>query len=314
MTPLKKTQGKLIRLGQILRILMEKDKVTCAWLSNQFQTTPRTIQRDLLLLKESGFPLHEIQKGTYGLKKDLLKNLEVFDDTELAIVVAIKNIVGQLGLPFQQAADSVLDRLCSSEINMPVFVKIDEPVPLDVRLFNKVIRAIGQKKRVSFQYTSGRKSHPATVEPYRVAYFSGFWYLLGNEVETCIIKRYAMDKIAEIKILPKGFDRFPPNLDFILRDSTSIWFTDEQNLEVVILVDAERSHYFKRRKMFPTQEIIEEKADGSIVVSYRVGNYHAIWNIIKSWIPYVAILKPDDLKEKLVKDVKQWVTWQEKLS
>jgi len=314
MTPLKKTQGKLIRLGQILRILMEKEKVTCAWLSNQFKTTPRTIQRDLLLLKESGFPLHEIQKGTYSLKKDLMKNLEIFDDTELAIVVAIKNIVGQLGLPFQQAADSVLDRLCSSDINMPVFVKIDEPIPLDVHLFNRIIRAIGQKKMVSFQYTSGRKSHSANVEPYRVAYFNGFWYLVGNEIETGIIKRYAMDKIAEMKILSINFKRFPSNLDHILQENTSIWFTEEQNLDVEIMVDAERSHYFKRRKMFPTQKIIEEKHDGAIIVSYRVGNYHAIWDIIKSWIPYVVILKPAALSEKLVKDVKQWVKWQEGLS
>ena len=104
-------QTKLIRLGQILRIFMEKEKVSSSWLSKQFQTTPRTIQRDLLLLKESGFPLHEIQKGIHQMSKDLVKNLEVFDDTELALVVALKNIVGQLGQPFQKAADGVLDRL-----------------------------------------------------------------------------------------------------------------------------------------------------------------------------------------------------------
>ena len=48
----KNAQTKLIRLGQILRIFMKKEKVASSWLSKQFQTTPRTIQRDLLLLKE----------------------------------------------------------------------------------------------------------------------------------------------------------------------------------------------------------------------------------------------------------------------
>jgi predicted DNA-binding transcriptional regulator YafY len=76
------------------------------------------------------------------------------------------------------------------------------------------------------------------------------------------------------------------------------------------MVDAERSHYFKRKKMYPTQKILEEKADGSIVVSYHVGDYHAIWNMIKSWIPYVAILKPEHLKEQLLKDVRKWIKWQ----
>jgi hypothetical protein len=132
-------QTKLIRLGQILRIFMEKDKVSSSWLSHQFQTTPRTIQRDLLLLKESGFPLHELQKGSYQMNKDLVKNLEVFDDTELALVVALKNIVGQLGQPFQKAADGVLDHLYDCVTSMPVFVKIDDSVQLDSVLLNLLL-------------------------------------------------------------------------------------------------------------------------------------------------------------------------------
>ena len=89
MTRDKNLRTKLIRLGQILRIFMEKERVSSAWLSEYFQTTPRTIQRDLLLLKKSGFPLHEEKKGTYCFSRDLVKNLEVFDDTELALMVAL---------------------------------------------------------------------------------------------------------------------------------------------------------------------------------------------------------------------------------
>ena len=39
------------------------------------------------------------------------------------------------------------------------------------------------------------------------------------------------------------------------------------NLEVTVLFDSQVSHYFKRRKMFPTQEIKEERPDGSLVVT-----------------------------------------------
>ncbi|HQB28393.1 MAG: WYL domain-containing transcriptional regulator [Candidatus Methanofastidiosum sp.] len=310
MAALNKNRTKLIRIGQILRILMEKDHVSCNWLSKQFQTTTRTIQRDLYLLRISGFPVHETHKGVYGLKKDLLRHLEVFNDTELAIVIAIKDIVGQLGSPFQQAANNLLDRLYDADIQMPVFLKIDEPVTIDIPLFNKIVRAISQKKMVAFQYPKGKKNHDAIIEPYRIAYFNGFWYLLGNEVETRIIKRYALDKISDLKITAASFKNVPPDFDRLLKDSTSVWFTNKQDIEIVIMVDAERSHYFKRKKMYPTQKILEEKADGSIVVSYHVGDYHAIWNMIKSWIPYVAILKPEHLKEQLLKDVRKWIKWQ----
>ena len=153
MTRDKNVQTKLIRLGQILRIFMEKEKVSSSWLSKEFQTTPRTIQRDLLLLKESGFPLHEIQKGSYQLSKDLVKNLEVFDDTELALVVALKNVVGQLGQPFQKAVDGVLERLYESVTTMPVFVKIDDAMPLDSSFLNRMVKAIKEKKQVGFHYS-----------------------------------------------------------------------------------------------------------------------------------------------------------------
>jgi len=302
---------RVVRLGQILRIFMEKEKVSSSWLSKEFQTTPRTIQRDLLLLKKSGFPLHEIQKGNYKLSKDLVKNLEVFDDTELALMVALKNIVGQLGQPFQKAADNVLDHLYDCVTTMPVFVKIDDAIPMDTSFINRMVKAIREKRQVGFQYGGNKGSHTVQMEPYRVVYYSGFWYLIGNEPTTGLLKRYALDRIRDLKLLKSGFKSIPENLDSVLRGSANIWFSGEPNLEVKVLIDAKVSHYFKRRKMFPTQEIKEERPDGSLVVTFRVGHYEAIRDILKSWIPNIVILEPEEFRKALLKDVKHWVKQQE---
>ena len=311
MTSEKKVQTKLIRLGQILRIFMEKEKVSSTFLSKHFQTTPRTIQRDLLLLKESGFPLHEVQKGIHQMSKDLVKNLEVFDDTELALVVALKNIVGQLGQPFQKAADGVLDRLYDCVTTMPVFVKIDDAAPLDSALFNHIVQAIRGKSVVNFQYTPGHMTLPVILEPFRVVYYGGFWYLIGNDTSTGILKRYALDKIGAFKMSKEHFKSIPNNLDAMLQRSANIWFGEEENLKVTIVVDANCSGYFKRRKMHPSQEIQEERPDGSMIISFKVGQYEAILNILKSWIPHVLILEPHALRENLLVDVKEWVRSQE---
>ena len=303
----KNIQTKMIRLGQILRIFMEKEKVSSTWLSEYFRTTPRTIQRDLLLLKKSGFPLHEIQKGCYTLSKDLIKNLEVFDDTELALVVALKNIVGQLGTPFQKAADDVLDRLCDCVTNMPVFVKLDDPIPMEPSLINRMVKAIREKRKVGFQYGGNKGTHDVQMEPYRVVYFSGFWYLIGSETATGILKRYALDRIRDFRLLKSGFRSIPDNLDCVLRESANIWFSGNKNIEVVVWIDAKVSHYFKRKKMFPSQEIKEERPDGSLIVTFRVGYHEAIRPMLKSWIPNIVILEPKDFKNELLKDVKEWI-------
>ena len=308
----KNAQTKMLRLGKILRIFMEKETVSSSWLSKEFQTTPRTIQRDLLLLKESGFPLHETQKGSYRLSKDLVKNLEVFDDTELALMVALKNVVTQLGQPFQKAVDGVLERLYESVTSMPVFVKIDDAIPLDTTFLNRMVKAIREKKQVKFQYTSEKGIHTVQLEPYRVVYFGGFWYLIGNETATGILKRYALDKIKYLKLLKTDFKSIPQNLDTVLQGSTNIWFSEDMNLEVEVLIDAKASNYFKRRKMFPTQHIKEERPDGSLVVSFRIGRYEAIRDMLKSWIPHITILKPLNFGNDLLKEVKDWVKKQEK--
>jgi len=303
----KKAQTKLLRVGQILRIFMEKEKISSSWLSKEFQTTPRTIQRDLLLLKEAGFPIHEIQKGIYQLHKDIVKNLEVFDDTELALMVALKNVVSQLGQPFQKAVDRVLERLYECATSMPVFVKIDDAMPLDTTYLNRMVKAIRDKKHLGFQYTSRKKAvHPVQMEPYRVVYFEGFWYLIGNETATGILKRYALDKIKDLKLLKTGFKSMRKNLDAVLQESANIWFAEKATLDVEVLIDAQVSNYFKRRKMFPTQQIKEEKPDGSLVITFRVGHEEAIRNLLKSWIPHVSILGPPDFRKQFVQEVKTW--------
>jgi predicted DNA-binding transcriptional regulator YafY len=247
------------------------------------------------------------------LNKDLVKNLEVFDDTELALMVALKNVVAQLGKPFEKAADEVLERLYESVTSMPVFVKIDDAMPLDTTFLNRMVKAIREKKQVGFQYTSKKSgTHDVQMEPYRVVYFGGFWYLIGNETATGILKRYALDKIKELKLLKTGFKSIPQNLDTVLKGSTNIWFSEDMNLEVEVLIDAKVSNYFKRRKMFPTQHIKEERPDGSLVVTFKVGHQEAIRDILKSWIPHITILKPTDFGKNLLKEVKEWVKKQEK--
>jgi len=308
----KKAHSKLIRVAQILRLFMEKEKILSSWLAQEFRTTPRTIQRDLSLLKEAGFPLHEIQKGIYQLNKDLIKNLEVFDDTELALMVALKNIVSQLGTPFQKAANTVLDRIYECATSMPVFVKIDEAIPLDTSFFNRMVKAIREKKQVRFHYSGLKSSHPVELEPYRVVYFEGFWYLIGNEPSTSILKRYALDKIKDFRLSNSCFKSVPRELDDTLQKSANIWFAEKMNLEITVLVDSKVGNYFKRRRMFPTQEIKEERKDGSLVISFKVGHYEAIRDILKSWIPNIIILSPASVRESLLNDTKEWIKKQEK--
>jgi len=123
--------------------------------------------------------------------------------------------------------------------------------------------------------------------------------------------RHLLDRIKDFCLLKTCFKSIPAELDSMMQGSANIWFTDNLNLEVTVLIDAKVSHYFRRRKMFPTQEIKEERLDGSLVVSFRVGQYEAIINILKSWIPNIVILAPEEFRKPLISDIKKWPKRQE---
>jgi predicted DNA-binding transcriptional regulator YafY len=310
MTGQKNTHRRLMRVGQMLKLFLEKERVTTATLSREFHTTPRTIQRDLSFLKQCGFPVSEAGPGVYRLDKDIFKNFELFDENELALIVALKCAVSQLGQPFQKAADEVFNRLYQATASQPIYIHVDESVPLDARLMNRLLKAIRSKRRVSFYYASVN-SHPATVDPYKIVHYDGFWYLVAKEDGTGIIKRYAMDKLKDLKTLPTNYAAAPKDLDELLRQSANIWFCEERNLEVVIEVNKKAADYFKRRKIFPTQELRKEKPDGSLIVIFKVGNYEEIRDILKAWLPNVRILSPENMKKSFAAELRNWLLWQE---
>ena len=310
MTGQKNTHRRLMRVGQMLKLFLEKERVTTATLSREFHTTPRTIQRDLSFLKQCGFPVSEAGPGVYRLDKDIFKNFELFDENELALIVALKCAVSQLGQPFQKAADEVFNRLYQATASQPIYIHVDESVPLDARLMNRLLKAIRNKRRVSFHYASVN-SHPATVDPYKIVHYDGFWYLVAREDGTGIIKRYALDKLKELKMLSTSFPAVPGNLDELLRQSANIWFCEERNLEVLIEVNPKAADYFKRRKIFPTQEIKETKPDGSLIVSLKAGNFGEVRETLKMWLPNVRIITPEKIKASFVTEISKWLAWQD---
>lgn len=73
----------------------------------------------------------------------------------------------------------------------------------------------------------------------------------------------------------------------------------------MVEVSEEVADYFKRKKWFPNQEIIEEKKNGHVIISYMVSDYREILPFLKSWIPNVWLMQPKQLKELLLSELKK---------
>jgi predicted DNA-binding transcriptional regulator YafY len=308
----KAQKRRIIRVGKVLKAFLERETASTTLLSKLLGVDARTIQRDLKALRDAGLPIHEEKKGTYSLKKDLIKygDLSLFDESELALIVALKDLVSQLGAPFEKAAEDILSRLCDYSGCRPVYVKIEGGIHLNTRTMNKLIETIQMGRQVYFSY-GGDNPHEVIAHPYRIAYFNGIWYLIAKDTKDNIIKKYALDKISGVKKLKEAVKDMPKDLDDVLSKSVNVWFSGDRTKEVVIEVDAQWAQYFQRRWILPLQEIVEERHDGSLIVRFIACSDEEIAMCLKPWLPHVRILKPEKIKVQLLEEFRKWFSWQE---
>jgi len=302
---------RIIRVGKVLKAFLERDTVGTTLLSQLLGVDVRTIQRDLKALKDAGLPIHEEKKGTYSLRKDLIKygDLSLFDESELALIVALKDLVSQLGAPFERAAEDILSRLCEYSACRPVYVRIEGGISLSTKTMNRLVDTIQMGRQVFFSYHKD-KPHDVITHPYRVAYFNGVWYLIARDTRDSIIKKYALDKISDVRRLKEKTRGMPADLDEVLSRSVNVWFEKDRTTEVVIEVDAAWSHYFVRRDILPLQEILEKRDDGSLLVRFLACSDEEIVMCLKPWLPHVRVLRPQNILNLLVKDYQRWIEWQ----
>ncbi len=302
---------RIIRVGKVLKAFLERETVTTPLLAQLLGVDVRTIQRDLKALKDAGLPIHEEKKGTYSLKKDLIKygDLSLFDESELALIVALKDLVSQLGAPFERAAEGILSRLCEYSACRPVYVRIEGGINLNTKTMNKLVDTIQMGRQVYFSYKKD-EPHDVIAHPYRVAYFNGVWYLIARDTKDNIIKKYALDKISDVRRLKEKARGKPADLDEVLSRSVNVWFEKDRTTEVLIEVDAQWSHYFVRRDILPLQEIMEKRDDGSLLVRFLACSDEEVVMCLKPWLPHVRVLRPNNIRNRLTREFTIWLSWQ----
>ena len=302
---------RIIRVGKVLKAFLERETITTPLLAQLLGVDVRTIQRDLKALKDAGLPIHEEKKGTYSLKKDLIKygDLSLFDESELALIVALKDLVSQLGAPFERAAEGILSRLCEYSACRPVYVRIEGGINLNTKTMNKLVDTIQMGRQVYFSYKKD-EPHNVIAHPYRVAYFNGVWYLIAKDTKDNIIKKYALDKISDVRRLKEKARGKPADLDEVLSRSVNVWFEKDRTTEVLIEVDAQWSHYFVRRDILPLQEIMEKRDDGSLLVRFLACSDEEVVMCLKPWLPHVRVLRPNNIRNRLTREFTIWLSWQ----
>ena len=144
------------------------------------------------------------------------------------------------------------------------------------------------------------------LSPLKLINYEGFWYLLALNDQAKGIRTFRLDKIKKVELLSKSFD-VPKNLHAMLDQSTNIWFSGKRDKTVVLHIDAQVAGFFKKKAYVPLQKIQKTRKDGSLTVECKVGNDMEILPTILHWIPYIRVVSPASLKDKIAHDLKAYI-------
>lgn len=282
-----------IRLAQILTKLNNGERFSAKELADEFNVNLRTIQRDL---KErlAYFPIIK-EDGYYKMDGYALGKLS-FDD--------IKNFAQLSGITslYPSLSNGFISDILNVKLNRAYLVKNKgfENITQHKEIFEKISAAILKCSPISFVY----KDKKRVVKPYKLVNTNGVWYLLAEEENR--LKTFTFSKLEKLEWNDET-KTFAPNIGFLekIAADDSNWFSDT-NVEVVLEIANEAKEYFLRKEVFASQEIIKEN-ETSFLVSVHVSFDDELLTTVQYWIPYIKIISPIHLQEKLHKKLTEYL-------
>lgn len=171
------------------------------------------------------------------------------------------------------------------------------PVALDAdeRLVT-LFEAIATRQRVGFRYRDVDRQ----VDPYRLEYRIGHWYLHGRDHVREEERRYRVDRIAgDVTTIdaPGAFD--PPRESGDDGSSVEPWSLPTAPPVVArLLVDPDQAP--SAVQQVGADRVEEQRADGSVVLRMAVTNPDGFRSFALGFLDHAEVLEPPELRQDLV--------------
>ncbi|RKO65374.1 transcriptional regulator [Campylobacter sp. P255] len=286
--------SKLTRLEVLYEKLVKSENgITIKELAQELNVSAKTIKRDMQGVFE---PMGLIKNGRKW-RIDTSKDTQGQDDEKIILEV-LDTMAKSAGNSFYAKAHPLLSKL-SQIISNPIHTSLDAEKleEKDLSNFQILEQAINTKKQIVFKY----ENKLFQVKPLKLAFFSGFWYLLAFDMKKRdIFKKFYLKNIQNITLTQEYFQT-DESLEVKLQKVNSIWFNLDKPFTVRLLVEDPVRKYFERKPL-NSQIITGKDKDGSIEIELEITHEMEILPLVYYYIPYVKVLEPDFIANK-VKEV-----------
>ena len=308
---------QLGRQWKIIQTLISSRKgKSAADLAQDLECHPRTLYRDLEALQVAGFPIYTERsegKNLWSLLDTVKHQIPVpFTLTELMARYFGRDMLKVFkDMVFYDSLESLFQKVKTTlpPESIKYLKNIEQTLHLSMKpykeygkfkeILNRVNDAAINRKSVEIVYytMSRKKETRRRVDPYRIWFFNGTFYLIGLCHMRNEVRIFALDRI---KMLHQTKETFEVPKDFSLEDFMGPSFGVYQGEPVHIKVwfHADVAGYIKEKIWHESQQTHPQN-DGSIIFEANVAGTDEIRFWIMTWGSKAEVLEPASLREDI---------------
>ena len=277
---------------------------------------PRTVYRDLEALQFAGFPVYTEKgegKNLWSVLDTLKHHIPIpFSLPELMALYFGSDILKVFkGTFFHDSLESLFQKIKTTlpAESLRYLSSVQKTLHVELRpykeygkfkeIINRVNQAALERESIEMVYfTMGRKKETKRkVDPYRILFSNGTFYLIGYCHLRKEIRIFALDRIKMLHKTEESFE-IPEdfNLEEFMKPSFGVFRGEPRKIRIRFSPDI--ADYIKEKIWHESQKIQTQK-DGSIVFEVEVAGTQEIKQWIMGWGAGAEVLDPESLRDDL---------------
>jgi predicted DNA-binding transcriptional regulator YafY len=304
------------RLFAIVLELQSKKTTRARDLAATFETSLRTIYRDIQSLAQSGVPIISLPGQGYSITQGYFLPPLSFTSSEATMLALGADFVAQhFDSEYAEAARSAsrkIEAVLSDKARAEArefqrsirFIGGDEARDAKGETLAALRRAIIQRRRIRFLYHTrfpqqGNSSkNLREADPLAMVHSFGVWYVVAY----CHLRRdtrhFRLDRMSDVEVRD---EKFEPPADFKMEK----YAEEARPLLVRALFDKDASRWVRESPSFYVAAM-EDTPDG-LLVTMRVRREDEAINWLMSWGGRVRVLEPASLRRRIEEEARRMI-------
>lgn len=289
----------------------------CTGLGKKWETSARTIQRDIDYLKyelEAPIEYDPVRRGFYYTDKAwFMPSVMLSEGALIALLLGQQAMNMYRGTPVASELQDIyakLTELLPGKMSVgPEFIEsrfsfFNPPSrPIDPEVWRNLLNALQHQRvvEIGYQSPSSPKAKPHTLHPYHVLNMEGDWYMLAHDERWSEVRQFALSRVKTAHFDSRVFT-IPPEFDAkaILETRFGRYIHNKPGKEILVnlLVSPTLATHVSEKVWHPRQKL-HKKDDGSVELQIPVADITDIQSWILGLGEHVRVLAPDELRARI---------------